>query len=239
MRVKTVEILLCWRRLKTKKSYSGAWYLIEFIETQTRTIANGSNILKGKVKDLYYPRICGVGYVGEIESPSSHPLYSIWQNMLKRCYEQSHKNYNEYGGDGVYVDKRWHNFSNYVEDISKKYNYEKLIKDKKTWNIDKDKICKEMNIHPKIYSNETTIIITARENSSMREREYKQPYEKTGKGVHSRERYGGVQWCATIKNPNTGKNIKKYFSTNVHGSKAKDMAIKQRKEWEKEYGYGN
>lgn len=63
--------------------------------------------------------------------------------------------------------------------------------------------------------------------------------KKTGKGVHSKNRYGGIQWCATIKNPTTGKNEKRYFSTNIHGDEAKALAIKQRKEWEKEYGYGN
>lgn len=168
-------------RVYLKKNYSG-WYRVRFSITGTEVISNGSNILKGKVKDNFLPRICGVGYVGNIDKPSSHILYNIWQNMLKRCYEDTHKNFDEYGGSGVVVCDRWHNFSNYVDDVTNKENYKLLEKDKKNWNVDKDKICIELGISSRVYSNETTVIISAKENNDMREREYKQPYEKNRKG---------------------------------------------------------
>ena len=213
----------------------GAWYLIEFVETKTRLISSGSNILKGKIKDKYFRSVYGVGYIGNVDKPTKHPLYNIWSNMIKRCYYKEDKNYNTYGGKGVTVSKEWHCFENYINDISKKENYELLINNKKEWNIDKDIICNEKNINPKIYSNETTKIINQSLNIIIREVDKVQDYETTGKGVHSKIRYGGLQWCATFYDRDNGKTLKKYFSENVYGYDAKKMAVEQRLIWEKEY----
>lgn len=212
-----------------------ALYKIEFVLTGNKIVVNGSNLLKGKVKDNFYPRICGVACIGNVVNASKHPLYNIWSNMIKRCYNKKHKNYATYGGAGVKVEKNWLVFENYIRDISQKENYDKLIRDKQNWNVDKDIICEEKKIEPKIYSNETTLIINAKANHLNRKRDYNTTYEKDGKGVHCREKNGGLEWCATIKDPYTNKQLKKYFSTNKYGDSAKQMAIDQRKKWEGEF----
>lgn len=37
-------------------------------------------------------------------------LYSIWNNMINRCYCESHEAYPNYGGRGIGVCTEWHSF---------------------------------------------------------------------------------------------------------------------------------
>ena len=46
-----------------------------------------------------------------------HPLYTIWKNMMDRCYNKKCKAYKYYGGRGINVCKRWHDIKNFVEDL--------------------------------------------------------------------------------------------------------------------------
>ena len=50
-----------------------------------------------------------------------HPLYSIWQGMLRRCDNPRFKQWADYGGRGIYVCDRWKEkgtgFQNFVADM--------------------------------------------------------------------------------------------------------------------------
>lgn len=46
-----------------------------------------------------------------------HPLYSTWYGMMNRCYNKNHMHYKNYGGRGILVCERWHDFSNFASDI--------------------------------------------------------------------------------------------------------------------------
>ena len=37
----------------------------------------------------------------------SHPLYESYRQMVRRCNQESHPNYPNYGGRGIKVDDRW------------------------------------------------------------------------------------------------------------------------------------
>lgn len=52
---------------------------------------------------------------------SYNPLYSVWSHMMDRCYNERFQHYGNYGGRGISVDKRWHNVSNFIEDVSAVY----------------------------------------------------------------------------------------------------------------------
>ena len=39
---------------------------------------------------------------------SSHPLYNIWRNMHRQCYDPSSYQYEKYGGRGIGVSEEWH-----------------------------------------------------------------------------------------------------------------------------------
>ncbi|MCK1459130.1 hypothetical protein IVB34_12605 [Bradyrhizobium sp. 2] len=43
--------------------------------------------------------------------------YEIWFGMIRRCSDQSHKNYDRYGGRGIVVCDRWKSFENFIADM--------------------------------------------------------------------------------------------------------------------------
>ena len=43
--------------------------------------------------------------------------YISWQAMMNRCYSTRCENYSNYGGRGVTVCQRWHDFDNFFEDM--------------------------------------------------------------------------------------------------------------------------
>src|SRR5579863_8801372 len=49
-------------------------------------------------------------------------IYSIWQTMMTRCYNNKSKSYKYYGGKGGEVCTRWHNFFNFKEDTKDGYS---------------------------------------------------------------------------------------------------------------------
>lgn len=38
-------------------------------------------------------------------------LYSVWNNMIRRCYDERNNRYHRYGGRGIKVCDEWHEFS--------------------------------------------------------------------------------------------------------------------------------
>lgn len=45
-----------------------------------------------------------------------HPLYKRWKSMMERCYVKSQHAYGDYGGRGIFVEKRWHNPVSFYKD---------------------------------------------------------------------------------------------------------------------------
>lgn len=53
-------------------------------------------------------------------SMKNHPLhwmYRRWMGMMERCYNPKNKRFKDYGGRGILVHPRWHDFENYLEDV--------------------------------------------------------------------------------------------------------------------------
>ena len=46
------------------------------------------------------------------------PLYMTWTGMMARCYKVNNPNYKNYGGRGISVSKRWHNYTNFKNDMT-------------------------------------------------------------------------------------------------------------------------
>ncbi len=44
-------------------------------------------------------------------------IYRVWRGMMSRCYRTTDKDYPEYGGRGINVCRRWHEFVNFEADI--------------------------------------------------------------------------------------------------------------------------
>lgn len=48
---------------------------------------------------------------------TNHRLYTVWNNMIKRCNNKNHKGYKDYGGRGIIVCQEWHNVENFINDM--------------------------------------------------------------------------------------------------------------------------
>lgn len=50
-----------------------------------------------------------------------HPLYKMWQGMIRRCCNSKDFGYYNYGGRGIKVCERWLNINNFIEDMYPTY----------------------------------------------------------------------------------------------------------------------
>ena len=46
---------------------------------------------------------------------SSHYLYRTWESMLQRCFNERHRNYEDYGGRGITVCPQWQDSKVFLE----------------------------------------------------------------------------------------------------------------------------
>lgn len=46
--------------------------------------------------------------------------WEIWRGMKQRCLNPNHKRYKDYGGRGITVCDRWHDFTNFVADMGER-----------------------------------------------------------------------------------------------------------------------
>jgi hypothetical protein len=46
--------------------------------------------------------------------------YNIWASMLQRCENPKHEQYKDYGGRGIAVCKRWHDFAKFYADMGQR-----------------------------------------------------------------------------------------------------------------------
>lgn len=69
-------------------------------------IVRGESLVSGNTKSCG----CIVGKGGITHGLSDKtPLYVIWLNMRAKCYVSGHRDFNNYGGRGIYVDGAWYN----------------------------------------------------------------------------------------------------------------------------------
>ena len=46
-------------------------------------------------------------------------IYGKWASIMNRCYNPNNHAFDHYGGRGIKVCERWHDFNNFYEDVSK------------------------------------------------------------------------------------------------------------------------
>ena len=155
---------------------------IQFLKTGYETVVRLGNIRSGYVKDPYVPSVYGVGITGTKYPSKINGVktkeYTLWCNMLKRCYsDNSKKEYPTYEGCEVSD-----NFKSY------EYFYEWCINqigfDNEGWHLDKDLL----NKGNKVYSEYTCVFIPSEINSLLVKRE-------ALRGEH----FIGVCWNKTSK----------------------------------------
>lgn len=55
-----------------------------------------------------------------IHGKSSTPTYKIWNTMILRCYNSNMQQYDDYGGRGITVCERWHDFESFLADMGER-----------------------------------------------------------------------------------------------------------------------
>lgn len=108
------------------------------------------------------PKSCGcysIDYPSRyVHGTSSHPLYSVWDNMRRRCYDPLNIGYQNYGAIGVFICDDWLNNLQLFIDWALSNGWQKGLQ------IDKDIICKKMGLTPAFYSPDTCTVVTRAEN---------------------------------------------------------------------------
>lgn len=81
-----------------------------------RMVEEGLSFLEIQRRTLVSPR--KIGELAEVPNESCGKLYVLYTNMMQRCYNPEHPNYDIYGGRGIRVCQRWRrSFKNFKADV--------------------------------------------------------------------------------------------------------------------------
>ena len=131
--------------------------LVKFLVSGHEKITRTNAIGLGTVKDPFYPKIYGVGYIGEGKYSTKHEkAYYTWHSMLQRCYDSNfHVNNPTY--KGCIVCDSWHCFQNFAEWLRAQPN-----SDSTGYALDKD-----LFGDGKAYSSDTCTLLPISDNSRL------------------------------------------------------------------------
>lgn len=120
-------------------------------------------IKRGSIKNPLHRSKFGVGYIGIGKYKSSeknklNKCYSVWQDILDRCYSSKFKQRFPAYKDCT-LDEEWHNFQNFAEWWTTSCKTE----DMKNWHVDKDFLV-EGN---KVYSSSTCTLLPVEINNIL------------------------------------------------------------------------
>ena len=158
---------------------------------------------KGQISCPYESSVYGIGYIGVgnykvSENGKSTKIYSTWNSMLKRCYDEKYQEKYPTYKECVVCDE-WHNFQNFAKWYEENY-YEV---EGQRMNLDKDILVK----HNKIYSSETCIFVPQTINKLFVKRDGKRGDSVIGTSPKD----GKYQVNCQIFNPETGKSKQEYL----------------------------
>ena len=107
------------KRMGNDKYRNSRWLCL--CECGKEKIIRGSHLKSGDIKSCgclqkeeLIKRSTTHGHKSEGRVPKT---YMAWCNMIQRCTNSKHKHYQDYGGRGIKVCKRWIKFENFLEDM--------------------------------------------------------------------------------------------------------------------------
>jgi hypothetical protein len=216
---------------------------IRFLDYMKHEIwVDRKEIRTGSIKNPFYKTVCGVGYYGAGVFKSRNgtikktAYYTIWSNLIRRCYDKECKEYKIYGNKNVTVCEEWHNFQNFAKWYHETFPFHITgIK----FQIDKDLL--QQGIENKIYSPKTCIWLPSRINSFIANNH--KSINKSGyTGVCWSEKLG--KYMAQINNFNNSKRIrlgdfKSIEDANKSYIEGRKIEAKKAKEFMKNLGIYN
>lgn len=120
------------------------------IEVSPRIVDKESDtyVCSRQAEDTYRPTVYGIGYVGDVDAVTKFNdtygvkllkrMRRVWANMIGRCYNMTCDSYPLYGGNGVFVEKRWHDFSLFLRDVVTLNGWCDVLRSPSNFDIDKD-----------------------------------------------------------------------------------------------------
>lgn len=153
---------------------------VEFLVTGYVASCTIDNLRRGKVKDYLTPSVYGVGVLGESFDKSScdRELYTLWRNMLKRCYSEGQHVEQPTYKDCVVSD----NFKNF-QYFSKWCNNQIGFK-QNGYQLDKDILVKGN----KVYSEDTCVFVPKELNLLLVSRQLHRGASPVGVNYHKRRK---------------------------------------------------
>lgn len=152
---------------KNKSDY----YTVRFLNTGTEKAFRSWQINEGCIRDPFAKKICGVACTGNVKTKGRYkPFYSIWHDMIGRCYDPNNKRY--FANNRPVVSDRWLVFENFYKDMSliDGFNEAEIV----NGNLVLDKDLKQRRADEKVYSVETCTWVTKSENSSVQDRQQRE-----------------------------------------------------------------
>ncbi len=154
-------------------NYGGTVTVIEYINSRKifivhndefayKAVVTAGHLRDGKIKNPFAPSLLGVGYIGvgkyvSRENRIADRAYSVWADMLKRCYCKKYlKKYPTYSGCTTHKD--WHNFQVFAE-----WYYSQKNSGKSGFELDKDLIV----LGNKEYSAEACSLLPSAINNAL------------------------------------------------------------------------
>jgi len=159
-------------------------------------------------------RICANRKSSTIHGKHNSKIYKVFYGIKNRCYSKNNTNYKDYGGRGVTICDEWMNNPLSFVEWALNNGYKDGLE------IDKDIKSEELGINPPLYSPETCIFVTSKENGHHKRVRNDNQLGLTG--VYYDKARG--KFASTVHN--NGKTLfRKRFNTIEEASKYRDDYI--------------
>ena len=86
----------------TEKRGTHTYYKVRCVHCGKEAEKRGETVMNGQAK-------CECQYTTEHHGQSRTPLYRAWEAMKRRCADENHESYKDYGGRGITVCEEWEN----------------------------------------------------------------------------------------------------------------------------------
>lgn len=143
-------------------------YHIKFLESGYETLAARPDVRKGLIRDRLEPTMYGKACLGFASYYDDSKLYQRWHAIISRCYNPSHSSYPSYGAAGITVCERWLRFDFFLQDIPHVEGYQKELVDSSLLHLDKDIKQQHLPKSERVYSLETCMFVSKKDNDSYR-----------------------------------------------------------------------
>lgn len=87
------------------------------VESCRKDVATGGYCNSHYLRNRRHGNPLGGGAFRVRDGKQQHPLFNTWAMMMSRCRDAYAENYEYYGGRGIRVEERWHDFWKFAEDV--------------------------------------------------------------------------------------------------------------------------